>query len=257
MHFVTFHSHAFCFGNIELNSQLPEMLCSSQVFRHTAGFAKNTFIFITCLDHSSASFKHEVRTFLLAQWIKICQPMKGTWVLNPWSRKMPLVHHNYWSPRALTLKYHTAEARAPSLCSATREATYRTESAHSSGDLSLIPRWGIFPGEGNGNPLQYSCLGNPMDRGAWWATVHGIPKSWTQLRDFHFFTSTKVKYTPTFKDQVEKRECEIFRSWFQCWLPVYGWDALLSLQWTWGQSLIREVPHTMQCGQKKWIYVPV
>ena len=35
------------------------------------------------------------------------------------------------------------------------------------------------PGEGNGNPLQYSCLGNPMDRGAWQAAVHGVPKSWT------------------------------------------------------------------------------
>jgi len=59
------------------------MLCSSQVFTCAAGIAKNTFIFITSLDHSSASFKHEVRIFLLAQWIRICQPMKGTWVLNP------------------------------------------------------------------------------------------------------------------------------------------------------------------------------
>ena len=40
--------------------------------------------------------------------------------------------------------------------------------------------------EGNGNPLQYSCLENSMDRGAWWATVHGVIKSWTCLRDFHF-----------------------------------------------------------------------
>ena len=38
-------------------------------------------------------------------------------------------------------------------------------------------------GEGNGNLLQYSCLENPMDRGAWWATVHGVTKSWTQLSD--------------------------------------------------------------------------
>ena len=37
------------------------------------------------------------------------------------------------------------------------------------------------PGEGNGNPLQYSCLENPMDGGAWWATVHGVTKSWTRL----------------------------------------------------------------------------
>ena len=44
-------------------------------------------------------------------------------------------------------------------------------------------------GEGNGNPLQYSCLENPMDRGAWWATVHGVAKSWTQLSDFTFLLS--------------------------------------------------------------------
>ena len=44
------------------------------------------------------------------------------------------------------------------------------------GDAGLITRLGRFPGEGNGNPLQYSCLGNLMDRGAWWATVHGVTK---------------------------------------------------------------------------------
>ena len=42
---------------------------------------------------------------------------------------------------------------------------------------------GRSPGGGNGNPLQYSCLGNPMNRGAWWATVYGIAKSWTPLSD--------------------------------------------------------------------------
>ena len=41
-------------------------------------------------------------------------------------------------------------------------------------------------GEGNGTPLQYSCLENPMDRGAWWAAVHGVARSWTQLSDFPF-----------------------------------------------------------------------
>ena len=40
--------------------------------------------------------------------------------------------------------------------------------------------------EGNDNPLQYSCLETPMDRGAWWAAVHGVAKSWTRLRDFTF-----------------------------------------------------------------------
>ena len=49
------------------------------------------------------------------------------------------------------------------------------------GDMGSIPGLGRSPGERNGNPLQYSCLGNPMDRGAWWATVHGVKKSQKQL----------------------------------------------------------------------------
>ena len=44
-------------------------------------------------------------------------------------------------------------------------------------DVSLIPGTRRSPDVGNGNPLQYSCLGNPMDRGAWWAIVHGLPKN--------------------------------------------------------------------------------
>ena len=47
------------------------------------------------------------------------------------------------------------------------------------GAEGLIPELERSPGEGNGNPLQYSCLGNPMDGGPWWATVHGATKSWT------------------------------------------------------------------------------
>ena len=48
-------------------------------------------------------------------------------------------------------------------------------------------------GEGNGNPLQDSCLGNPMDRGEWWATVHGVSKSQTQLSDLTTTTKFKAK----------------------------------------------------------------
>ena len=51
------------------------------------------------------------------------------------------------------------------------------------GDLGSIPGLRRSPGEGNGNPLQYSCLGHPMGRGAWQATVHGVAKSWTGLSD--------------------------------------------------------------------------
>ena len=53
-------------------------------------------------------------------------------------------------------------------------------------DVGLIPGLGRCPGEGCGSPLQYSCLENPMDRGAWWATVHWVANSQTQLSDFHF-----------------------------------------------------------------------
>ena len=56
-------------------------------------------------------------------------------------------------------------------------------SACNAGDLGSIPGSGRSPGEGHGNPLQYSCLGNPMDRGDWWTTVHGVAKSQTRLSD--------------------------------------------------------------------------
>ena len=48
-------------------------------------------------------------------------------------------------------------------------------------DVGLIPGSGRSPGEGNGNPLHYSCLENSMDRGAWWSTVHGVTKTGTRL----------------------------------------------------------------------------
>ena len=60
------------------------------------------------------------------------------------------------------------------------------ESSCNAGDLGSIPGLGRSPGEGNGNPLQYSCLQNPMDRGAWWATDDGVAKTRTRLNNFQF-----------------------------------------------------------------------
>ena len=60
-----------------------------------------------------------------------------------------------------------------------------TVSACSVGDLGSIPGSGRPPGEGNGNPLQYLCLENPMDRGAWQAAVHGVTESQTRLSDLY------------------------------------------------------------------------
>ena len=65
------------------------------------------------------------------------------------------------------------------------------ESACNAGDLGLIPGSGRSPGEGNGNPLQYPCLENPMDGGGWWATVRGGRKEsdMTERLHFHLFFS--------------------------------------------------------------------
>ena len=56
--------------------------------------------------------------------------------------------------------------------------------AGDTGDLGSVPGWGRFLGEGNGSPLQCSCLESPMDRGAWRAAVHGVTQSWAQLSDY-------------------------------------------------------------------------
>ena len=74
-------------------------------------------------------------------------------------------------------------------------------SACNAGDLGSIPGLGRSPGEGNGNPLQYSCLENPMDGRAWWATVHGVTKSRTQLSDF---TSLNVSWDRVISPTVSK-----------------------------------------------------
>ena len=62
------------------------------------------------------------------------------------------------------------------------------ESAYKAGDPGSMPESGRSPGEGNGGPLQSSCLGNPMEGGAWEAAVHGVTKSWTRLSDFPFLS---------------------------------------------------------------------
>ena len=68
-------------------------------------------------------------------------------------------------------------------------------SAYNAGHPGLIPGSRRSSGEGNGNPLQYACLENPMDGGAWWATVYGVTKSQTRLSDFtHSYENIELSF---------------------------------------------------------------
>ena len=100
----------------------------------------------------------------VAQLVKNLPVMQETWVQflgPPWRRDR--------LPTSLFLGFPGGSDGKESSCNA--------------GDLGLIPGLGRSPGIGHGNPLQYSCLESSMDRGPWWATVHWITKSRTQLSD--------------------------------------------------------------------------
>jgi len=86
-------------------------------------------------------------------------------------------------------------------------------------------------GEGNGTPLQYSCLESPMDRGAWWAAVHGVAKSWTRLSDFTF----------TFNFHALEREMATHSSVLAWRIPGTGepggLPSRVAQSWTWLKRL--------------------
>ena len=91
-------------------------------------------------------------------------------------------------------------------------------SACNAGDPGLIPGSGRSPGEGNDTPLQYSCLENPMDGGAWWATVHRVTKNWTQLSNFTLFEySHSIISKSTFSCSKNGPAAEI---WGRVWGPL-------------------------------------
>ena len=96
-------------------------------------------------------------------------------------------------------------------------------SASNVGDPGLIPGSGRSPGERNGNPLQYYCLENPMDRGAWKATVHGVAKGWTCLSDFTF------TFTYAFRSSLVKGEWGpyIVTAFFICCM----WEKSMPSYW--------------------------
>ena len=91
-------------------------------------------------------------------------------------------------------------------------------------EAGSIPGLVRSPGEGNGKPLQYSCLENPMDRGNWWARVHGVAKSWTQL-------SEHARTHPAYEDETNADqlvgECNHYLN--SSHLDPFSWLRVLSL----------------------------
>ena len=130
---------------------------------------------------SPGSSVHGILQARILEWVAI--PSPGD-LLNPGIE-----------PRSLTLPADSLSSK-PAKSPLTYSSYYHKgfpggsgvkASAHNAGDLGSIPGSGRSPGDGNGNPLQYSCLENPMDGGAWWATVHGVTKSWTRLSNFTYY----------------------------------------------------------------------
>ena len=116
-------------------------------------------------------------------------------------------------------------------------------------DMGSIPESGRSPGGGNGNPLHYSCLGNPMDRGAWWATVYGIAKSWTRLKrlSVHIEPIGNVSHTLPRSREIWSETSEsavagvsllgmlAFDWWSRLWTFHLGHTAQERRSLTWGQ----------------------
>ena len=92
------------------------------------------------------------------------------------------------------------------------------------GDLGSIPGLGRSPEEGNGYPLQYCCLENSMDRGAWQATVHGVTKSQTWLSKFHFTSSFQV-YSKVIQLSAFSLKKKIIYFWLS-WVLIASWAFL-------------------------------
>ena len=107
-------------------------------------------------------------------------------------------------------------------------------SVYNAGGLGSIPGWGRSPGKGNGNPLQYCCMENPMDGGAQWATVHGVTKSQTQLSNFTYIHSTHSCTVGICNHVVNQK---IYLSLLESKQLLYFWNFLLQKNSAWGSGL--------------------
>ena len=97
-----------------------------------------------------------------------------------------------------------------------------------------IPRWGRSPGGGHGNPLQYSCLENPIDRGAWWATADGVSKEWDRTESSHTLLTTIAMLYIT-SSYVFLNYC--FSQSLGIWLTSPYQQEFMTKEWTWNWKI--------------------
>ena len=140
-------------------------LSEQNLFRFTVG----AYVFL--LSDSLQTQRLDVCPSLWVQCPVPCLAQRWCWVNHCW------VNHEWMNEWVSSLRRNFSSLLRTSLVAQMVKA-----SAYNAGDLGLIPGLGRSTGDGNGNPLQYSCLKNLMDRGAWWATVHGVAKSQTWLK---------------------------------------------------------------------------
>ena len=108
-------------------------------------------------------------------------------------------------------------------------------SVYNAGDQGSIPGLGRSPGEGNGNPLQYYCLENPMDRGALQATVHGVAKSQTRLSDFTFTFTTLIirEMLKLYREFMDRTVDTISFVQFRCFSSIWCYQFEISKHVNW------------------------
>ena len=110
-----------------------------------------------------------------------------------------------WAPPGTLIKYRLQVTWTSQVAQSVK---YSPANAGDVGDAGSIPGSGRSPGEGNGTPLQHSCLGNPMDRGTWRATVHGVAKSWTKLLTHAHTPGCTDEPCPQTRSMVPERDPE-------------------------------------------------
>ena len=123
----------------------------------------------------------------------------------PWSVKISSIYSIWKSSRWLSAKEFACSARA-------------------AGDAVTVPEWGRSPRGGPGNPLQYSCLGNPRDGGAWWATIHRVAKSQTRMKRLsmhtHIVSDRQPGTSPVGTSSMKPPLCLEKNSDWWCLCPV-------------------------------------